>query len=177
MPAARIRPHQQRASLAAIAASEPAADPLGDEALDALVRAEVEAAFAGLEASLASGDEAAALAIIQTQGKEVLGNVLQKLENDGQLLSATISDRIEALAGDQSTELLKRYDEKLSGIQASMNSERVNIRTEIEQLEQLNREYQDLQVRGTTTEPSSQPPCIDIRRRVLAARGRRCSAT
>ena len=85
-------------------------DEIDEAAIDALVRREVEAAFAGLEEALNSGDEKAALALIQSQGKEVLGNVLSQLEDDGQLLSSTIATRIEELTTTSKADVMRRYD-------------------------------------------------------------------
>ena len=85
-------------------------DTAADAALDAMVRQEIEAAFAGLEEAIATGDEEAALALIQTQGKEVLNNVLKQLDNDGKLLSSNLTMRVESLATSQRTEMLKKYD-------------------------------------------------------------------
>ena len=87
-------------------------DEIDEAAIDALVRREVEAAFAGLEEALNSGDEQAALALIQSQGKEVLNNVLEQLEDDGQLLSSTIASRIEELTTSSRTEMMQRYDDE-----------------------------------------------------------------
>ena len=106
-----IRPAVARPAVRMVAPAEeaPPADDV-DAALDALVRAEVEACFAGMEEALASGDEQKALALIQTQGKQVLSNVLSQLEDEGQLLSSQLSSRVEELATDQRTEMLKKYD-------------------------------------------------------------------
>ena len=87
-------------------------DPLDEAALEALVRREVEAAFAGMETTLASGDEQAALALIQSQGDEVMNSVLSELEDNGQLLSSKLSARVEELARSKQTEMLKKYDER-----------------------------------------------------------------
>jgi len=111
---------------------------------DELVRQEVEAAFAGLEESLASGDDEKALALIQSQGKTVLSNVLQRMEEEGELLSATLSTRIEEIASAKTKDVLDRYDSQLGGLQAEVATERVKLRAEMENLETLNREYQDL---------------------------------
>jgi len=116
--------------------------------LDALVRQEVEAAFAGLEETLASGDEQEALALIQSQGKEVLENVLQKLEDDGQLLSANLATRVEALAKETRVQILKDYDERLGTLQVSMADQRATLRDEMVQLEALNKEYKALTTGG-----------------------------
>jgi hypothetical protein len=119
-----------------------------DDALDQLVRQEVEAAFAGLEESLSSGDDDAAIALIQSQGKNILGNVLAKLEEEGTLLSSTLSSQIEELASTRQVELLKKYNAQLDEIEQSMTTERVNIRTEMAQLESLNRDLADLRSGG-----------------------------
>ena len=80
--------------------------------IDDLVRKEVEACFAGMEDALASGDEQAALSLIETQGKQVLSNVLTQLEDDGKLLSSSLSSKIEAAASEQRVEMLKKYDQE-----------------------------------------------------------------
>jgi hypothetical protein len=138
---------------AAFAAADPtasddggaAAEGLDEAALDALVRKEVEACFAGLEDALATGDEKAALSLIQSQGKQVLGNVLTQLEEEGKLVSEQITKKVEAMATDQRTEVLKKYDEQLEGLQKTMAADRQTIREEMQALEKLNEEYKALQ--------------------------------
>jgi len=112
-----------------------AADADADAELDALVRREVEAAFAGMEEALASGDEKKALSLIQTQGKEVLGNVLSQLESEGKLLSSELEARLETLASDQKVEMLKKYDEEYAPI--SRTRIRARARTRSSALTQL----------------------------------------
>lgn len=121
---------------------------LDDAALDALIREEVEAAFAGLEETLAGEDDDAALALIQNQGRQVLNNVMEKLEDEGALLSSTLAERIESSMSDQKIELLKKYDEQLGELQNTMNAERANLRAEMEQLQALNKELTELQGPG-----------------------------
>lgn len=118
-----------------------------EEELDELVRKEIEAAFAGLEEKFAKGEDEEAIEIIRTQGKTILGNVLEKLEEDGQLLSSQLAGRIEELASKQSTDLLERYEGEIDATRARMDAERINIRSEVERLEALNKELQELQVR------------------------------
>ena len=111
----------RQSPVAAMTADKDAADAMDDEEaeLDALVRAEVEACFAGLEEALATGDEKAALAVIQTQGKQVLSNVLTQMEDDGKLLSSTLAARVEEIATEERTEMLKRYDAQCVAMNAA----------------------------------------------------------
>ena len=111
-----------------------AEDTIDDAALDALVRKEIEAAFAGMEEKFASGDDDAALKIMQDESKTVLNNVFAKLEADGQLLSSNLASRIEDLAADRSTELLAKYEDEIKSISSNLNAERANIRSEMEQV-------------------------------------------
>jgi hypothetical protein len=109
MLSAVARPRPPVAALAMVADH---VEDISEEAIDELVRQEVEACFAGLETALANGDEKAALALIESQGRQVMGNVLAQLEDDGKLLSSSLSKRIEELATNEKVELLKRYDEQ-----------------------------------------------------------------
>ena len=52
------------------------------------------------------------------------------------------------LSGESQVELLKKYDERLGSLQTSMEEERQTIRTQLVQLEELNREYAELQKFG-----------------------------
>lgn len=119
-----------------------------DEELDALVRKEIETAFAGLEEKFAKGEDEEALKIIETQGKTILANVFQKLEDDGSLLSSQLASQVEELAADKSNALLEKYETELAAIGRSLNTERENIRSEMRQLETLNKELQELQGGG-----------------------------
>jgi len=145
MLSAVARPRPPVAALAMVADH---VEDISEEAIDELVRQEVEACFAGLETALANGDEKAALALIESQGRQVMGNVLAQLEDDGKLLSSSLSKRIEELATNEKVELLKRYDEQLAGLQEDMAADRETIRAEMQQLERLNQEYQSLQAGG-----------------------------
>merc|ERR1719263_614256 len=109
--------------------------PGADDELDAMIRSEIETAFSGLEEALASGDEEEALARIQSQGKVVMKNVLQKMDDDGKLLSSTLATQIEELASTRSVEMLKKYDQKLSVLQQEMAKDRAQVRAEQERLE------------------------------------------
>ena len=129
------------------AGSDVAADS-NDSAMDELIRQEIEAAFAGLEESLADGDDEKAIALIQEQGKTVLGKVLARMEEEGSLLSASLSSQVEELAATQTTEMLKRYEEKIGGLQAEMANERMKLRSELENLQTLNKEYEELMAGG-----------------------------
>lgn len=141
-------PQRQRLPVMAVSEKEEAE-------LDKLVRAEIEAAFAGLEEKFANGEDEEAIEIIRTQGKTVLSNVLEKLEEDGQLLSGQLASRIEELAEDQSTQLLARYEGEIDRTRAQMDVERANIRNEVERLEALNKELQELQVKATSERAST----------------------
>jgi len=121
---------------------------VNEDELEELVRKEVEACFAGLETALATGDEEAALALIQTQGKQVLNNVLEQLDSEGKLLSNTLSERLEELASTQRVDMLKKFDEELAGLQQTMAEDRETIRQEMQALEQLNEDYKALQSGG-----------------------------
>jgi len=128
-----------------LSAPDKSAVDLDDDAdFDELVRQEVQAAFAGLEESLSSGDDEKALEQIRTQGKTVLANVLKRMEDEGQLLSATLSTQLEELASEQTSALLERYEEGIAAQQAEVAAELLKLRAEMENLEALNKEYQDL---------------------------------
>lgn len=68
-----------------------------EAAIDALVRAEVEAAFSGLQKTLDADDEEA-LKMIEQKGKEVMQKVLAKLDEDGKLLTSSLGKEVEELA-------------------------------------------------------------------------------
>jgi len=142
------RPRPPVSALTSITMVAGKVEEVSEDEIDELVRREVEACFAGLETALANGDEKAALSLIESQGKQVMGNVLAQLEDDGQLLSSSLSKRIEELAKDEKVELLKRYDEQLAGLQQDMAADRQTIRAEMEQLQRLNDEYKSLQKGG-----------------------------
>lgn len=137
--------HLRRSPVTRMMAEEKTLD---DAELDALVRKEIEAAFAGMEEKFATGDDDAALQILQEQGKTVLANVFAKLESDGQLLSSNLASQYEDIAADRSTELLRKYEDEIKSISSNLNAERANIRNEMEQLESLNRELKELQSGG-----------------------------
>ncbi|KAL1512096.1 hypothetical protein AB1Y20_005367 [Prymnesium parvum] len=111
--------------------------------LDALVRAEVEAAFAGLEASLDADDEKA-LQLIEQKGQEVMQNVLDKLEADGKLLSSALTSQIELLSMTKQKQMLEEYDASTAELQRQMAEERQTIRDEMAQLRSLSDEYKAL---------------------------------
>ena len=112
--------------------------------MDALIKREVLAAFAGLEESFAAGDDDKALELIQTQGKTVLANVLSRLEDEGQLLSAKLSARLEQLADEQTAEMLKKYEDRLSSLQVANEQARTELRNELQNLQTLSKEYDEL---------------------------------
>ena len=112
--------------------------------MDALIKREVLAAFAGLEESFAAGDDDKALELIQTQGKTVLANVLSRLEDEGQLLSAKLSARLEQLADEQTAEMLKKYEDRLSSLQVANEQARTELRNELQNLQILSKEYDEL---------------------------------
>ena len=126
-----------------VMAESQAAD-VEDDKFDAMIREEIEKAFEGLEESIARGDEDQAIDLIQSQGKEVLANVLSRMEEDGTLLSASLAERVERLAGDQTQALLGRYDAEAEAIAQEMDAARTSLRTEVDNLESLNRQYQEL---------------------------------
>jgi hypothetical protein len=132
---------QQRALAPKMADS----DMVDEEELDKLVRAEIEAAFAGLEEKFANGEDEEAIKIIQSQGAGVLSSVLEKLDEDGKLLSGQLASKIEALATDESALLLERYSQEIDETRQKMDAERLSIRAEVERLEELNKELQSLQ--------------------------------
>ena len=136
--ASRMRP------VMVMAESESQAADIEDDKFDAMIREEIEKAFAGLEESLTRGGDDEAIVLIQSQGKEVLANVLSRMEEDGTLLSASIADRVEQLAGDQTQALLERYEAKTAAIAQEMNAARTSLRNEVDNLEMLNRQYQEL---------------------------------
>ena len=125
-----------------------------DSNLDALVRAEVEAAFAGLEKTLDADDDEA-LRVIEEQGQVVMQSVLDKLEAEGQLLSSSLTSQIELLSMTKqkqathppcnsapsrsptgpltphpipAAQMLADYDESTAKLQARMLEERQTIR-------------------------------------------------
>jgi len=112
--------------------------------MDELIRQEIMAAFEGLEESFADGDDDEAIALIQAQGATVFEKVLARLEDDGQLLSAQLSSRIETLAGESTREMLERYEERLGVLQEANNQARTELRSEIDNLNALSKEYDEL---------------------------------
>ena len=126
----------------------PRLDDAAEAALDALVRQEIESAFAGLEESLAAGDDDALEQLIRDQGKVVLDNVMRNLEDEGDLLSSQLAEQIEAKMRNEKIELLKKCDEQLGELQVTMNAERQNLRKEMENLKALNAELTSLQGPG-----------------------------
>jgi hypothetical protein len=142
------------------------ADDETDAVIDALVRAEVEACFAGLEEALATGDEKAALALIESQGKQVLGNVLTQLEEDGQLLSSQISAKVEALATDRRVEMLKAYDSQCA---ARARADRDRLPRERAQEEGLTRQ------RAVASPCAGWPACRRVWQRTARPSGKRWS--
>lgn len=118
-----------------------------DDDLDAMIRREVEAAFAGLEDSLAAeGEEGVAL--IQSQTKLIMDNVLQKFDQDQMQLSSALDEKVQALAAKKRVELMKKYDARLGEMQQAMVSDRENLRTEMAKLESLQTELKELQSGG-----------------------------
>ena len=65
-----------------------------DAEIDAMVRREIELAFAGVQESFASGDDDAALEAIQASSKQVLQNVLEKFDADGEQLTNSINTKV-----------------------------------------------------------------------------------
>jgi len=120
----------------------------GDDEMDELIRQEVLAAFSGLEETLADGDDDQAISLIQSQGKTVLANVLARLEDEGQLLSSQLSTRIEELAEDQTSQLLAKYEERLGKLQAANQQARSELRSELDNLQSLSKEYDELMASG-----------------------------
>ena len=119
-----------------------------DDAMDELIRQEIEAAFAGLEESFANGEDDQALELIQSQGKQVLGKVLARLEEDGQLLSAQLTERLESLASDQTMEMMKRQEERLGKLQEANLQARDDLRSELQNLQTLSKDYEELKASG-----------------------------
>lgn len=121
-----------------------------ESALDRLVRSEVEAALSGLEASLTTDDDNA-IKLMEQKGQEVMANVLKRLEEDGEVLSSSLSAQIEALTLARQKEvtghaasslgacpssllsplvsqMLAKYDESTAKLQSQMIEERQTIR-------------------------------------------------
>ena len=148
---------QQRAVVPRMADS----DLVDEEELDKLVRAEIEAAFAGLEEKFANGEDEEAIKIIQSQGAGVLSAVLDKLDEDGKLLSGQLANKIEQLAADESAQMVERYEREIDETRQKMDADRLAIRAEVERLEELNKELQSLQVR-LGPRPKDPSKCPDI---------------
>jgi len=114
-----------------------------DTEMDELIRTEVEAAFAGLEASFEAGDEES-IKLIEQKGQEVMQSVLDKLEADGELLSSSLTKQIEALSMTKQKALLEEWDESTAKIKSDMLAQRVTIREEMDKLSALNDDYKQL---------------------------------
>jgi hypothetical protein len=138
--------HAAASALVMVASSQTATEAISepDDDMDALIKREVLAAFAGLEESFAAGDDDKALELIQTQGKTVLASVLSRLEDEGQLLSSKLSARLEQLADEQTAEMLKKYEDRLSSLQVANEQARTELRNELQNLQTLSKEYDEL---------------------------------
>lgn len=137
-------------ALPSMSSSQPA-ETAADDQMDELIREEIIKAFAGLEESLSNGEDERAIELIQTQGKTILTNVLARMEEDGQLLSASLSEKVEKLAEDQTADLLSAYEERLATLQTANNQARRDLRAEMDNLKALSDEYDELMASSATS--------------------------
>jgi len=112
-----------------------------DATIDALVRSEVEAAFATIDTQNLDPDDDEAIQMIEAKGREVMQSVLEKLEADGELLSSSLTSQIEKLSMTRQKQLLAEWDESTAKLQRQMFEERQTIRDEMARLTELNDEY------------------------------------
>jgi len=109
-----------------------------------MVQEELDRAFAGLEAGGFNPDEEEALKMIEDKAATVLQNVLQQLEQDGEVLRDELSQRLEAVAEQRRDEMFAKYEESTAGITREVAASRATIREEMERLTSLNSEYKAL---------------------------------
>jgi len=115
-----------------------------DRELEIMVQEELDRAFAGLEAGGFNPDEEEALKMIEDKAATVLQNVLQQLEQDGEVLRDELSQRLEAVAEQRRDEMFAKYEESTAGITREVAASRATIREEMERLTSLNSEYKAL---------------------------------
>lgn len=128
------------------ATSDPTSSLAPDDAMDELIRQEIEAAFADLATFDGSDDEA--IELIRSQGKTVFSKVLARMEEEGTLLSATLSKRVENLASEQTAEMLERYEARISEVRVENERARQALREELNNLQALSDEYDELVASG-----------------------------
>ena len=126
----------------ALAACDHPASALDDEALDRLIKSELEAAFEGMKVDTEDDEEM--LAVIQAQTDVVLSSVLSKLDADNDELRTKLNGQIESVAAQQREEVEAKYAEMQGKLRGEVDIARTVIREEAVRLKGLKQEYDEL---------------------------------